>query len=120
MGVDEFAPKQCPAKGDVDERCGLVDGHAGDHIAFNTCRGTVRFTPVVSSDDPVAHPPHYTRFPVEVIQITEHLNFCRGNVVKYVCRAGAKEGEDEVTPLRKAHWYLERELDRLDPEWRKR
>lgn len=35
--------------------------------------------------DMVNHPPHYKKHPsgVEVIQITEHLNFCLGNAVKY-------------------------------------
>lgn len=105
--------------------CGesLPLGDCGDspNVWFDPCPKCVPINEMGKGvADSIAHPPHYTQFPVEVIQITEHLNFCRGNVVKYVCRAGAKEGEDEVTPLRKAHWYLERELDRLDPEWRKR
>lgn len=67
--------------------------------------------------DPVENPAHYTEGfrGVEVIQITEHLNFCRGNVVKYVCRAGKKGGpEQEVEDLKKAIWYLNRELFRLE------
>lgn len=64
--------------------------------------------------DNVNHPEHYTRFKgVEVIDITEQLNFNRGNVVKYVARAGAKAGSDEKEDLRKAEWYLQRELARL-------
>jgi hypothetical protein len=65
-------------------------------------------------DDPVNRPSHYTRFPVEVIELTEHLNFCRGNVVKYVCRAGRKPGADELEDLRKGLWYLQREIARLE------
>lgn len=66
--------------------------------------------------DPVDHPAHYTRFPgVEVIQITEHLNFCRGNAVKYLCRAGWKgDGAQEIEDLKKARWYVDREIARLD------
>lgn len=64
--------------------------------------------------DNVNHPKHYTRFKgVEVIDITEQLNFNRGNVVKYVTRAGAKVGSDEKEDLRKAEWYLRREIKRL-------
>jgi hypothetical protein len=59
----------------------------------------------------VDHPAHYTQFPVEVIQITEHLNFCLGNVVKYVCRADFKG--NKLQDLEKAKWYLEREITRL-------
>ena len=52
--------------------------------------------------DNVNHPKHYIRFKgVEVIDITEQLNFNRGNVVKYVTRAGAKAGSDEKEDLRR-------------------
>jgi len=72
--------------------------------------------------DVVAHPPHYTSHPskVECIQITEHMNFCRGNALKYLWRAGEKDKAKEEEDLRKAHWYLERELDRCFPGWRER
>lgn len=69
--------------------------------------------------DPVDNPAHYTEGfgGVEVIQLSERLNFCRGNVVKYVCRAGKKGGpEQEVEDLKKALWYLNRELFRLEAE----
>lgn len=64
--------------------------------------------------DPVDHPSHYNSHPsgVEVIRITEHMNFCKGNVVKYVLRAGHKG--DEIEDLRKAAWYLDREIKRLE------
>ncbi len=68
----------------------------------------------VDEPDPVNRPSHYTRFPVEVIDITEHLSFNLGNVVKYVARAGHKEGSDELTDLRKGLWYLQREIARLE------
>jgi hypothetical protein len=63
--------------------------------------------------DTVNHPAHYTRHPsgVECIQITEHFNFCRGNALKYIWRASDKG--HEVEDLKKAVWYLEREIARL-------
>ena len=63
--------------------------------------------------DPVNHPPHYTDHPsgIECIRITEHLNFCIGNAIKYLWRAGRKG--DAVQDLRKAVWYIEREINRL-------
>jgi hypothetical protein len=64
--------------------------------------------------DDVNSPAHYTQFPVEVIQITEHLNFCLGNVVKYVCRADFKG--NKLQDLEKAQWYLNREIERLRNE----
>ncbi len=63
--------------------------------------------------DAVNHPPHYTTHPsgVECIEITEHMNFCLGNAVKYIWRAGLKQ--DAVEDLEKARWYLDRELSRI-------
>lgn len=66
--------------------------------------------------DPVNRPHHYTRFPVEVIEITEHLNFNRGSAVKYITRAGHKDPMCETQDLQKAIWYLNRELQRLEKQ----
>lgn len=65
--------------------------------------------------DSVNHPPHYTKHPsgVECVQITEHFNFCLGNAIKYIWRAGLKEGSPALEDLRKAQWYLNREIARL-------
>ena len=68
------------------------------------------------TNDSVNHPSHYTAYPgVEVIELTEHMNFCRGNAVKYIARAGLKNPETEVEDLRKAVWYIEREIERISP-----
>lgn len=66
--------------------------------------------------DLVKHPAHYTTHPsgVECIQITEYMNFCLGNAMKYIWRAGLKG--DAVQDLEKAKWYLEREIMRLKPK----
>ena len=63
--------------------------------------------------DPVEHPKHYTGHPsgVECIAVTEHMNFCLGNAVKYIWRAGEKG--DALTDLKKARWYIDREIERL-------
>jgi hypothetical protein len=62
--------------------------------------------------DPVNHPAHYTRHPsgIECIQITEHMGFCLGNAVKYIWRADLKN--DAIEDLRKAKWYIDREIQR--------
>ncbi|WP_093171015.1 DUF3310 domain-containing protein [Sinosporangium album] len=64
--------------------------------------------------DPVNEPPHYVTHPsgVECIQIAEHFNFRLGNVIKYVWRAGSKG--DALQDLKKARWYLEREIAHLE------
>ena len=63
-------------------------------------------------NDPVNHPKHYTEHPsgVECIEITEHMNFCVGNAIKYLWRAGLKG--DQVEDLRKTRWYRDWETDR--------
>ena len=60
--------------------------------------------------DNVNHPPHYTAHPsgVECIEIAEHYGFCIGNALKYLWRAGLKG--DAVEDLKKARWYLDREI----------
>ncbi len=62
--------------------------------------------------DPINHPPHYTHGDIEPIDAIEAwgLGFCLGNVVKYVARAGHKG--DRLEDLKKARWYLEREIKR--------
>ena len=69
--------------------------------------------------DPVNHPDHYTQHPsgVECIDITEHLNFCLGNAVKYIWRAGLKDAAVEgatLQDLKKAEFYLKREIARRE------
>jgi hypothetical protein len=60
--------------------------------------------------DPVNHPRHYTTHPsgVECIQITEHMGFNLGNAMKYIWRADEKN--NAVEDLRKAVWYVQREI----------
>ena len=68
------------------------------------------------SSNNVSHPPHYAdgwSNGAEVIDLTEHLSFCAGNVVKYVCRAGRKDPDKHVEDLEKARWYLDREIARV-------
>lgn len=66
--------------------------------------------PGYGAGDPVNSPAHYRWLPngVEVIDITETLGFCLGNVVKYTLRADHKG--KPLEDLRKARWYLDREI----------
>lgn len=64
--------------------------------------------------DPV-NPSHYRlECGLQVIELTERMGFCLGNVVKYVLRAGKKG--DALEDLKKARWYLDREITRLERE----
>lgn len=67
--------------------------------------------------DYVNHPPHYIQGrkyePIDVIEDWE-LTFNTGNALKYISRAGRKD--DMVEDLKKAVWYLNREIVRLEKE----
>ena len=68
--------------------------------------------------DIINHPQHYTLGKIEVIDFIEdkELNFNLGNVVKYVARAGHKKSSGKsmdakaLEDLKKAQWYLNREI----------
>ena len=67
-----------------------------------------------SDNDPVNHPSHYTAYQgLEIIDLTEQMNFNRGNAVKYIARAGLKDKEHELEDLEKAIWYTQREIQRI-------
>ena len=65
--------------------------------------------------DPVNNPAHYTEHPsgVECIDITQSMNFCLGNTIKYIWRADLKH-DDAIEDLKKAAWYLQREIERRE------
>lgn len=61
--------------------------------------------------DLVNRPAHYvegrTIEPIDVIQDWK-LDYCTGQVIKYLSRAGRKEGSSIIEDLRKAEFYLKR------------
>lgn len=67
----------------------------------------------------VNHPLHYggADNPYEAIKVIEawDLGFCLGNAVKYINRAGKKDVRKTVEDLKKARWYLDREISALEP-----
>jgi hypothetical protein len=67
--------------------------------------------------DPVNHPKHYQGNKLEVIDIIEdfNLDFCLGNAVKYILRAGKKSDAPNRAELdlKKAAWYVNRAIDNI-------
>mgnify|MGYP003621138494 FL=1 len=71
--------------------------------------------------DNINHPSHYTSHPsgIECIDIAEHYDFCIGNAIKYLWRAGLKsedgisKKEKQIEDLKKAIWYIKREIKHL-------
>lgn len=71
-----------------------------------------------AAQDPVNHPKHYISDPsgIECIQITRHRNFNIGNAIKYLWRAGLKDGNSDIQDLQKAVWYIQDEIERLQTQ----
>ena len=68
----------------------------------------------------VNHPSHYGGVdnPYEAIKVIDawNLDFCLGNVVKYISRAGKKGNNSAEQDLKKALWYLEHEIESMKGE----
>jgi len=65
--------------------------------------------------DNVNHPKHYNnKSGIECIDVVEQFNFCRGNAIKYIWRAGEKDKSKEIEDLKKAIFYIEREIAKLE------
>lgn len=115
--------------------CHIMDSltnSVGDHITFAYMSGSEFYTYFEYADkdlfveekkDKVNHPSHYTwlkeKCGIEVIDITRHLDFCTGNAVKYLLRAGHKEEagyseiQKEIEDLEKAIWYIKDRIKQL-------
>jgi len=89
-------------------RC-LICCNTGHKAQF--CPQIFASSPV--KDEKVNHPTHYSQVPgVECIEVTRWFNFSLGNAIKYIWRAGYKG--DKAEDLKKAIWYLQNEIERLE------
>lgn len=70
-------------------------------------------------NDIINHPSHYTQGKIEVIDFIEDkkLNFNLGNCVKYISRCHLKHKDNPVEDLKKARWYLDREIKNMEEKW---
>ena len=66
-----------------------------------------------STDPVVDHPSYYNSDGIEVLDVITAFgfNFNTGNTLKYMARAGKKPGADRIIDLRKAAFYLNREIE---------
>ena len=64
----------------------------------------------------VNHPDHYTDGGIETIDFIEakKLPYHLGNAVKYISRAGKKDPEKTIEDLKKAVWYINRYISKLE------
>ena len=96
----------------------MLDNVNTTHVKQGKWRYTIKENNK-QTDDPVNHPSHYCSGDIECIDAIASalghdgiIDFCRGNAIKYLWRAGLKGdmGED----LRKAAWYCERAAKEVD------
>lgn len=93
---------------DFNIPCSTIDIHA---IAIKKPK-----EPTEKSKDPAVDHPSYYQGKIEVIDFIEdkHLGFNLGNCVKYISRAGKKNPDKLIEDLKKARWYLDREISRIE------
>jgi hypothetical protein len=101
-----------------EERRGIRMGTKRAEPATSTAEEIVRLIEQNTiKNAAIDHPSHYggKNNPYEAIKVIEawELGFCLGNVVKYISRAGKKH-ENVLEDLKKARWYLDRHISKLE------
>lgn len=84
-------------------------------------KGEVMENNIIKSDkntEKVDHPSYYNQGKIEVIEYIEDqkLDFCLGNAVKYISRAGKKDPSKAIEDLHKAIWYLRRKIREIEQD----
>lgn len=102
----------------TDENGNIINGIPGPAYTYSFPIGGNPYDTTcdnrIPSKEKINNPPHYNKHPsgVECIEITRHMNFNLGNVVKYIWRAGLKN--DDIEDLKKAAWYIQDEIQRRE------
>ena len=67
-------------------------------------------------DKMIDHPAHYESNGIEAIDVIDafNLDFSAGNAVKYILRAGRKQGNSAIEDLRKARWYIDHIIGKFE------
>lgn len=98
-----------------DLHVGVMNGY-GNKLFEDTIICASSMVEAQKRSDPVNNPEHYKTGGLEAIEVVEAFfadNYLRGNVFKYIARAGKKDPNKKVEDLQKAAWYLNREIEAL-------
>lgn len=111
----------------IRDDSGALCGYTEEFISAHFIPLYEVFKQEETTKDAVNHPPHYTwleeKCGIEVIDITRHMDFCLGNAVKYILRAGRKPIQSEnksdfhagaIQDLKKAVWYINDKIKQLE------
>lgn len=92
----------------------LECGHCGLSISQKEIADAIERARIDEESKDSINPSHYKSHPsgIECIQVTEHMGFTLGNAVKYIWRADLKHNDGGIEDLKKAQWYINRELDK--------
>jgi hypothetical protein len=103
---DQPARMYCP-------KCDAITTDLSGSPVCSACRLYVEDCECVT-ESIINHPPHYTFGGIEVIDAIDawQLGFALGNSVKYIARA--KHKGSELEDLKKARWYLDHEISKLE------
>lgn len=91
----------------------MIKEYKGKVSSIDTSSINVTVTNVDKKSNAVDHPSYY-QGKIEVIDFIEDkkLGFNLGNCVKYISRAGKKNPDKRIEDLKKARWYLDREINK--------
>ena len=91
-----------------------LGGHCSCGHFFPSVTTKLEDMKILEVKETVNHPNHYNIGGIEVIDFIESwdLGFSLGNAIKYIARAPYKN--DELEDLKKARWYIDREIQRLE------
>jgi len=101
---EDSSGKPC-SRGEVIELPKYLSEPRAGNPGWKTCLGRSK-----------TNPQHYQMGNIQVWDfiIDQDMDFLLGNVIKYVCRAGAKPGESRRDDLEKAKVYIEKALSTID------
>ncbi len=64
----------------------------------------------------IDHPDYYNWFNIECADVIEHFGYNLGAAIKYIWRNGRKDSDTQIDDLKKAIWYLNREINKINKE----
>lgn len=113
--INEHFPKICEYTSDFAHVCDMTI----DKIYKTIFGGEESASPKPTPTDNINSPSHYTYGKIECIDFIQdkQLNFCLGNAIKYIVRAGHKHSDSltdkdkAIEDLKKAKKYLEFEIE---------
>lgn len=107
---------------DTTNACWRIYGGPEEDLCSEYTVSTMIDSGKPKQNSAVDHPGHYggADNPYEAIKVIEawmdpskSYGFCVGNALKYICRAGKKDGSSTKQDLEKAIWYLKRACEEV-------